>query len=53
VIINTYPQSTASILGIQHPHKELISFYPNLALVLLAIRPGLKIVSKGSFFNLS
>ena len=30
-----------------------MSFYPNLALFLLAISPGLKIVSKGSFLCLS
>jgi hypothetical protein len=37
----------------QQPHKQLISFYPNRALFLFAMRPGLKIVRSGSFLSLS
>ena len=52
-IIITYPQSTDSILGMQHPHKQFIKFYPNLALFRFAISPGLNIVSNCNFFNLN
>ena len=53
VIMRTSAQSGDYILGMQQPHKQLISFYPNRALYLLAIRPGLNIVNKGSFLSLS
>jgi len=53
VIIKTFAQSGDYILGMQHPQRKLITFYPNLALLRLAINPGLKMVSNESFFPFS